>query len=169
MNCVHLILKAPALSISILRETRACNIDVIRRSAKDIRDPNPLQTTMAHLSRKYPISLNTANARKHHVPPDFLSNALDNHRRERTLARMDSIDWWVTQAPLPSIEHQNLKDVLYSFPEKRGSGLHGHKLEGYSRQIRLGINEQGSGQHKRPRCQDPKASTGVHDTASIVT
>lgn len=69
MNRVRLILKAPALSISILRETPACNIDVIRRSAKDIRDPNPLQNTMAHLSRKYPISLNTAKAKKHHVPP----------------------------------------------------------------------------------------------------
>lgn len=51
-------------------------------------------------------------------PPEFLSNALDNHRRERTLARMDAIDWWVTQAPLPSIEQQNLIDVLYSFPRK---------------------------------------------------
>lgn len=118
MNCVRMIIKAPALSISILRDTPACNIDVIRRSAKDIRDPNPLQTTMAHLSRKFPISLNTAKARKHRAPPEFLSNALDNHRRERTLARLDAIDWWVTQAPLPSTEHQNLIDVLYAFPRK---------------------------------------------------
>lgn len=31
---------------------------------------------------------------------------------------MDAIDWWVTQAPLPSPEHQNLIDELYSFLRK---------------------------------------------------
>lgn len=103
---------------STFRKRRLDYSMTAEESAKDIRDPNPLQTTMAHLSRKYPISLNTAKAKKHHVPPEFLSNSLDNHRRERTLARMDAIDWWVTQAPLPSTEYQNLIDVLYSFPRK---------------------------------------------------
>lgn len=118
MLCIKKILTARPLAIQMMRETPSCNLDVIRRGARDLRDPNPMQTTMSVLSRKYPISLDANKADKCEVPKELLTPVKDNHRRNRILARMETVDWWINSAPLPSHEQIGFINIMYEFPRK---------------------------------------------------
>lgn len=56
------VLRIDKRSMTIMENTPICNLKVIRRSAKDIRDPNPIISVMENNSRKYPISIDSRRA-----------------------------------------------------------------------------------------------------------
>lgn len=125
LNSVNIILKTKREAFKILMETPACNLDLIRRTATDIRDPNPLTSTMEQMCRKFPITAKKKQVEEYKIPIQLLSNQTDNHNRDRILCKKEAVDWWVEEAPLPTEEQMKVIDVLYKFPRKEVSDYFG--------------------------------------------
>ncbi|KAG8334561.1 hypothetical protein J6590_087353, partial [Homalodisca vitripennis] len=52
---VKKILRMNSRALEVLNTTPSCNLDVVRRTARDVRDPNPLATTLEYMSKKYSL------------------------------------------------------------------------------------------------------------------
>lgn len=74
LAAVREILKSNAGTIDILRGTEVNNIRMIERNSKNVKDPNPLMSAMANMSKKYPISINKEKAFLYKVPNNLLGS-----------------------------------------------------------------------------------------------
>lgn len=106
MLAVRKILKISPQALSVLKNTPSCNLDLVRRTAKDVRDPNPLITTMECMARKYPIAAVSHKLKDLSPPHDLISPQTDNHNRDRRLVKKELVNWWIQHAPLPTDEHR---------------------------------------------------------------
>lgn len=132
MHCVKQTVKAKAKTITILRNTPLNGIRVVERSAKTLKDPNPLASTMVGLSRKFPISIDRSKAAKFKVPISLLHIANkkqveDMHEHDRILYKKEVIDWWVSRSPLPNQDSitSNAIDIIYRQPRADSEAYYG--------------------------------------------
>nr|UQS95354.1 MAG: PB2 [Byreska virus] len=96
----------------ILKETPICNLRQIAREAKNVKDPNPLQTMMNSISQKWPITVDKEKARKCGLPKEFLGGK-DIHGFGRRLCKLDAIQWYVQNCGLPSDDVRESIRVLF--------------------------------------------------------
>lgn len=96
MRLCNNILAAPKKTIEILRNTPLCDTKGVKRASRDVKHPNPLSSTMATMSQKYPITINKERAIRYKVPEELYLKVEDNHIGGRLLCRKEAVDWWVT-------------------------------------------------------------------------
>jgi hypothetical protein len=109
---------AAAESIGILRGQSMCNIKLIERSSKSMKDPNPLSSTLSVLSQKYPLSVDVEKTKKYKVPLQYLLTkngkpVWDTHNTGRVLCKKEAIEWWMDKSEMPTQELINVIDILY--------------------------------------------------------
>lgn len=105
-------LKLSEGSRDILRKVPVCNLRQIERQAKNLKDPSPLQTMMASISEKYPISIDAEKARLARVPSEFLGPK-DTHRHGRIICKKEAITWFINESEPPGEGVRKAMDVLY--------------------------------------------------------
>lgn len=108
--------KAKRLTIEILRKHSLCNIKVIERAGKSVKDPNPLSSMLMAINQKYPISVKRSVAKSTKLPTRFLQDegrTLDMHDRSRILCKLEAIDWWIDVSPLPNELTIDTINLLY--------------------------------------------------------
>lgn len=72
---------------------------------------------MQTMATKYPITINIHKAKQMGVPFNLIAKQ-DNHHRDRALASLDVVDWWIEKAPLPNKEQLAVIDTLYKLPRR---------------------------------------------------
>nr|UMO75714.1 MAG: polymerase PB2 [Xinjiang sediment orthomyxo-like virus 4] len=115
MKIVDKILKAPDESIRILIETPICNLKTIQRSAKNLKDPDPLSSMTAQINTKFPISYDVEKSKG--LFPENLIAEEDTHQFGRRLCTLSAIDWWIDHHEWENEERKGETkktiDVLY--------------------------------------------------------
>nr|QYW05796.1 MAG: polymerase PB2 [Orthomyxoviridae sp.] len=104
--------EASPRAIEILRTQPLCNLKMVQRKAKNVKDPNPLASMMSTISMKYPISVDVERARDINMPTHFLHDA-DAHQHGRVLCKLEAVEWYINNATLPSENIKKAIDVLY--------------------------------------------------------
>lgn len=107
MKAVNNILRLNKESAGILHQRKLHHVKLIERSSKCTKDPNPLATAMCLLNKKYPIVVDEPKAIKysmptHLFPPKNSDMRRDSHRHGKILSKLESIDWWIENSPVPS-------------------------------------------------------------------
>lgn len=119
MAICHKIIGSSKREKEIMRTRPINSLRVVSRNAKNTKDPNPLQTTLSTISTKYPLSVDISLAKKHGVPEDLMCiKKKDTHQHGRVLAKMEIVDWWVSNSPLPSESGIEVVDILREHPRK---------------------------------------------------
>lgn len=111
MHVIDKILKARQGSIKVLKESCLCNVRVVSRAAKDTKDPSPLASTMIAITTKYPIRINTENARKYNLPSQFIGGD-DSRVVGYKQCKLSAIDWWIERSKVPDKDCRDIIDVL---------------------------------------------------------
>nr|AYP67574.1 PB2 [Old quarry swamp virus] len=121
-HCLDLILNARPETIKLLIESPMSNVKLIERSAKCVKDPNPLASAMANMSLKYPLSIDKDKAVEHHMPTRFFPKdpraREDTHYHGRILCSLKAVEWWVNQSQVPNEGTQEVIDILMEQPRK---------------------------------------------------
>lgn len=119
MAICHKIIGSSKRAKEIMRTRPINSLRVVSRNAKNTKDPNPLQTTLSTMSTKYPLSVDISLAKKHGVPEDLMCvTKKDTHQHGRVLAKMEIVDWWVSNSPLPSESSIEVIDILREHPRR---------------------------------------------------
>lgn len=92
--------------MQIIKSQKMCNVRLVERSAKCIKDPNPLSSTMAVMTQKYPLSVKRTKIKKYSLPKEFFPSKPvdDTHRHDRVLCRKEAVDYWAGVSAIPSVD-----------------------------------------------------------------
>nr|APG77877.1 polymerase PB2 [Jingshan Fly Virus 1]APG77899.1 PA [Jingshan Fly Virus 1] len=112
LNLCQKIIKAKKETVEVLRNQPLCNLKMVQRKAKNIKDPNPLSSMMSTISTKFPISVDVEKARKIEMPKELLSSP-DAHQYGRVMCKLEAIEWYLEKAEIPSEDVKKAIDVLY--------------------------------------------------------
>nr|QMP82116.1 polymerase PB2 [Hymenopteran orthomyxo-related virus OKIAV173] len=116
MRCVRLINNADKKTIDLLMKNPMNNLKLIERSSKCLKDPNPLASTMAVMSTKFPLSIDKEKAILARMPNKYLNVREgvigDTHHHGRILCKKEAIEWWITKSEVPTKETQDVIDIL---------------------------------------------------------
>lgn len=115
--------KLPKGSHEILQKVPICNLRQIERQAKNVKDPSPLQTMMASISEKYPISVDSEKAKAIGMPISLLGPT-DTHRFGRQLAKKEAINWFITHSANPTEGVKRAIDICYKNHRKMASDFY---------------------------------------------
>uniref|UniRef100_A0AAT9JA19 Polymerase PB2 n=1 Tax=Cryptocercus meridianus orthomyxovirus 2 TaxID=3133493 RepID=A0AAT9JA19_9ORTO len=99
-------------SIDILRTQPVCNLKIVQRRAKNIKDPNPLSSMMSTISTKYPLSVDIERASKVGLPREFLY-LKDAHQHGRVLCKLEAVDWYLNNSKAPTNDIKKAIDILF--------------------------------------------------------
>lgn len=112
---IHKILKCSKEGIKIIQSQKMCNVRLIERSSRCVKDPNPLSSTMSAMTQKYPISVRRTQAKKYSLPYEFFPpKPIDDvHRHDRVLCKKEAVDFWAGASPLPSEDETEAIDIIY--------------------------------------------------------
>nr|QGA87319.1 polymerase PB2 [Culex orthomyxo-like virus] len=102
----------------ILRKVPICNLRQISKEAKNLKDPNPLMSTMNSVSQKYPISVDKRKAKIAGLPREFLHES-DTHQSGRQLCKMDAIKWFIENGPQPTEGVAKSVGILFKYKESQ--------------------------------------------------
>nr|UVF62198.1 MAG: PB2 [Bat faecal associated orthomyxo-like virus 1] len=108
-------------AIKIMRTKPINSLKVITRNARNIKDPNPLQTMLMTLSTPYPLAIDKQRALRYNIPEDLLKTddsrkqAEDSHYKGRILAKREALDWWIEKSPVPNSVGVEVINVLRTF------------------------------------------------------
>ncbi|UPT53757.1 MAG: polymerase PB2 [Bactrocera correcta orthomyxo-like virus isolate Bz] len=109
LEAIRKINNASEETIDILRKSKICQINVIERNSKSIKDPDPLSSMMANISLKFPITIDTEQAKKIQVPRHMLMNSTDIRYYNRTPCKLETVRWYIDNAP--EVE-ENTKEII---------------------------------------------------------
>nr|QED21505.1 PB2 [Lestrade virus] len=123
LSILNKIKNASDATLDIIADNELCNIKLIERSSKSMKDPNPLATVMSTMALKYPLSIDREKAKKYNIPKEFLqsegaSEVRDMHHASRILCKKEAIDWWVDESPLPDDSIKAVIDILFRMPRE---------------------------------------------------
>ncbi|KAK4887479.1 hypothetical protein RN001_003750 [Aquatica leii] len=122
MRQVEEILKLSPQAVNVMRTKCMMNFKLIERSSKCLKDPNPLATTLALLNKKYPLSVSKTSARKYRMPKNLFPLEKESkdgkHKHNRTLCKLEAIEWWVDKSEVPSQDVIDTINVLMKEPRK---------------------------------------------------
>lgn len=119
MQICNLINNSSKSARRIMQNRPISSLKIIARNAKNTKDPNPLQTTLSSMSTRYPISLNKKSCEEYQIPPDLINQKLaDTHQSGRILAKIDVLDWWITNSPVPPPETLEIINILRQQPRE---------------------------------------------------
>lgn len=128
LHCIELINKASKESIDVLRSEPMSNMNLIDRASKYLKDPNPLSTTMALMSLKYPLSIDREKAIACSLPRQYyLMNNRESeytHYHGRILCKKEVIEWWINEAEEPGEDTIKVIDILMSQHRKEVSSYY---------------------------------------------
>ncbi|CAH0562840.1 unnamed protein product [Brassicogethes aeneus] len=133
-NCNAIINARPG-TISVLRTQAMCNLKLVERGSRCVKDPNPISSTMSLISTKYPISVSRDKIADYEIPTSFLQDDAkgrrveDAHIHGRILCKKEAIDWWISNSELPSKEVVKTIDIFYDLPRKEVKDYYSIKWE----------------------------------------
>nr|APG77861.1 polymerase PB2 [Wuhan Mosquito Virus 4]APG77887.1 polymerase PB2 [Wuhan Mosquito Virus 4] len=107
----------------ILRKVPICNLRQISKEAKNLKDPNPLMSTMNSVSQKYPISVDKRKAKLAGLPREFLHES-DTHQSGRQLCKMEAIKWFIENGPQPTEGVAKSVGILFKYKESQVAEYH---------------------------------------------
>nr|BEJ26073.1 polymerase basic 2 [Aedes orthomyxo-like virus 2] len=99
-------------TINILKNTPLCNLKTVQRNAKNLKDPAPLQSMIAVISTKYPLSVDSAKAAKYNLPSHLLDKN-DAHQYGRRRCKMEAVGWFLEHVPVPNDDIKRAVDILF--------------------------------------------------------
>lgn len=104
MSTIQKILEATDNSIKILQNNNMGNYTLIERCSKNTKDPNPLSSTIAQLSTKFPITASKEAITRYRMPQELYpeKSPEDMHLHGRIRCSLKAIDWWLLESPLPT-------------------------------------------------------------------
>lgn len=94
------------------------SLRVISRNARNIKDPNPLQTMLMTLSCPFPVSVDTQRAKKAGIPSHLFrkdrdgNRTSDNHYSGSSLVKYEALEWWLEHSPLPSPSATDVINIM---------------------------------------------------------
>lgn len=112
------ILSSAPESIRILRDTPMSSLKVLRGIAKGVRDPDPLSSTMVHINRKFPTTVDSTHPGFRFIPPDMVGPD-DMHLYKRKICKKECIDVWLQNAETLSNDDLETAKLLYLHPDKQ--------------------------------------------------
>lgn len=122
-------------TLNVLCGTPICNLKTVQRNAKNTKDPAPLQSMIATISTKYPISVDAAKAKRLKIPSQYLDRN-DNHQYGRRRCSLEAITWYLDNVATPNDEIKAAIDVL--FRGKRKEVADHYAIDWLSARIRFG-------------------------------
>nr|QRW42645.1 MAG: polymerase PB2 [Usinis virus]QRW42649.1 MAG: polymerase PB2 [Usinis virus]QRW42653.1 MAG: polymerase PB2 [Usinis virus] len=106
------IINLPPGSHEILQKAPICNLRQIERQAKNVKDPSPLQTMMASISEKYPISGDMEKLKACGIPQDMIGQK-DMHRVGRVMVKKEAIDFFINTSSAPDENVKKAIEIIY--------------------------------------------------------
>nr|QRW42587.1 MAG: polymerase PB2 [Guadeloupe mosquito quaranja-like virus 1]QRW42588.1 MAG: polymerase PB2 [Guadeloupe mosquito quaranja-like virus 1]QRW42589.1 MAG: polymerase PB2 [Guadeloupe mosquito quaranja-like virus 1]QRW42590.1 MAG: polymerase PB2 [Guadeloupe mosquito quaranja-like virus 1]UGO48656.1 MAG: polymerase PB2 [Palmetto orthomyxo-like virus] len=106
------IISANQGTIDILKDTPVCNLKTVQRNAKNLKDPAPLQSMIAVIGTKYPLSVDSAKAAKHGIPLHFLDRD-DAHQFGRRRCKLEAVPWFLENMATPDEGIKEAIDILF--------------------------------------------------------
>lgn len=122
-------------TLNVLCGTPICNLKTVQRNAKNTKDPAPLQSMIATISTKFPISIDAAKAKSLRIPGQYLDRN-DNHQYGRRRCSLEAITWYLDNVATPNDEIKAAIDVL--FRGKRKEVADHYSIDWLSARIRFG-------------------------------
>lgn len=130
MRFVNKIISAKKETIEVLQNNTLCDLKLVERLAKNVRDPDPIRIPMSQMSQKYPITADMDkcklyNVQLHLLMPakknrgNFLEEKPDNvfesdmRATGRVLCKKELADWWVSNSEIPDEDVEKTRAVLY--------------------------------------------------------
>lgn len=91
LKLVRNINEAKRESIQILKTTPLCNTSVVAEAAKNLKDPNPISSTMVMINRKFPLQINRRKAENSRILSQYLAGIKDRHNHNNILCKKETV------------------------------------------------------------------------------
>ncbi|ASA47421.1 PB2 [Aedes alboannulatus orthomyxo-like virus] len=129
------ILNANQGTLDILKKTPICNLKTVQRNSKNIKDPAPLQSMIATISTKFPISVDAQKAKECKIPSIYLDRN-DSHQYGRRRCSLEAIGWYLDRLAIPDPGVAKAIELL--FKTKREEVAEHYGVDWYRAIVRFG-------------------------------
>nr|UQT02521.1 polymerase PB2 [Red mite quaranjavirus] len=109
------------LAIKLLKENPSCNKRVLAKHARAFKDPNPVASTMANISLKWPITIS-----KDYIPlfeehfPNLMDDLFPKQKKlydvrdhKRVVCSRETLNLWIIMGQEPSDEALKMETILH--------------------------------------------------------
>nr|APG77901.1 polymerase PB2 [Sanxia Water Strider Virus 3] len=111
-HLINMVLNSSPEVIDVLRSNSMCNMRVVQRKAKNIKDPNPLSTMMTLMPTKYPLTITSEGAKEAEIPLNLIGPP-DAHHHGRRVCKIEAVNWYLENRKPTTGEERDAVDLIY--------------------------------------------------------